>query len=246
MQYARIVDKGECMSTLHNLTQFPWPAPFLKEVANRTEWAKHDFYPSNDLVGEVPYIIKQDWSRMIAQDVYILLINQQFWVPMTIKGIVFISQEEYEQSRPNNIIRGMDERQERINAFNWDSLTKPKFSQHNVLLDLDADIYCRATYQSVVQHASPARITSMAMDLLRQGCEEWSLNALTSNMVEWVKKDVTASGWELTDKDGVSWWIGLYAMAYTKTRTDNLHPFDEIFKNAYILYFKQNPTLWRP
>ena len=45
MQYARIIDKGECLSTLYKFPQIPWPKAFLKEVANKHEWAKHDFYP---------------------------------------------------------------------------------------------------------------------------------------------------------------------------------------------------------
>ena len=117
MEYAKIIDKGECMSTLYTFPQIPWPEPFLKDVANKIEWAKYNFYPSNGLVAEVPYIIKRDMSRGIDIDVFILRINNRYYVPMTGKGIQFITESEYKQSVPNNVIKDMDYRQQQINGF---------------------------------------------------------------------------------------------------------------------------------
>ena len=117
MKYAKIVDKGECMSTLHQLPVL-WPEPFLKDVANKLEWAKYGFYPSNDLVAEIPYeITKSIFGQNLGMTIYILRIDDRFYVPMTVKGIEFITQEEYLRLKPKNQLRGMDARQERINAF---------------------------------------------------------------------------------------------------------------------------------
>lgn len=117
MEFAEIIDRGECLSTLNTFHQIPWPKPFLKKIACREEWAKSDFYPRNGLVAEIPYIIKKDMSLKIDVDIYILRINEEFYVPMTLKGIKFISKSEYKIQRTYNVIEGMDERQRRINDF---------------------------------------------------------------------------------------------------------------------------------
>ena len=56
-------------------------------------------------------------SLKIDIDIYILKINEKYYVPMTLKGIKFISEHEYNSKRPQNKIRGMDDRQNRINDF---------------------------------------------------------------------------------------------------------------------------------
>lgn len=43
MKYAKITDKGECLSTLDRFPQIPWPESWLKDVANKVEWAKYNF-----------------------------------------------------------------------------------------------------------------------------------------------------------------------------------------------------------
>ncbi|MDD4821718.1 MAG: hypothetical protein PHI48_04075 [Bacteroidales bacterium] len=116
-QYAEITDRGECLATLYTFPQIPWPESFLKHVACREEWSKSDFYPHNGLVAEIPYVISQNISLKIDIDIYILKINETFYVPMTIKGIKLLSESEYRNKRPFNKIQGMDERQSRINDF---------------------------------------------------------------------------------------------------------------------------------
>ena len=43
MKYAKITDKGECLSTLDRFPQIPWSESWLKDVANKVEWAKYNF-----------------------------------------------------------------------------------------------------------------------------------------------------------------------------------------------------------
>ncbi len=113
-EYAVIIDKGECMSTLYQYPTFPWPEAFLKTVACKDEWTKHGFYPSNGLVGEIAY-------NMESQ-IYILKINDKFFVPMTRKGIQFISEMDYYKKKASNNIQEMDERQRKI-SNDWDKFT---------------------------------------------------------------------------------------------------------------------------
>ena len=113
-KFAEIIDKGECMATLYDYPNFPWPATFLRDVANKREWEKFDFYPSNGLVGEVAYNLESQ--------VYILKINDSFYVPMTRKGINLISATEYSLRKGQNKLQNKDGRQRKINE-DWDKFT---------------------------------------------------------------------------------------------------------------------------
>ena len=43
--YVRIIDQGECLSTTREYVDGVY--------ANKNEWAKHNFYPKNGMVGEL-------------------------------------------------------------------------------------------------------------------------------------------------------------------------------------------------
>jgi len=96
--YIEIVDCGECFSTTME---------FIDGVyANKTEWAKHNFYPQNGMVGEV---------RKITPRAYIIKIKDGIYVPMTKQGIREITYNEYLARKNNSNFSGMNERQKRIN-----------------------------------------------------------------------------------------------------------------------------------
>ena len=97
MKYAKIIDKGECYSTLNlNVSETP---------ANRNEWAKYNFYPKNGMVGIV----------LEVNGYNVLKINEGIYVPMSARGIEYINEQEYERGLPNNVCTGMDVRQTNIN-----------------------------------------------------------------------------------------------------------------------------------
>lgn len=83
MRYAKNTDRGECMSTM-NLVVDGVPA-------NKWEWAKYNFYPKNDMVGEV----------MLVRGFNVLKIMEGIYVPMSPLGIVEISADEYERGKGN-------------------------------------------------------------------------------------------------------------------------------------------------
>lgn len=96
--YVKIIDCGECFSTT---------TEFINGVyANRNEWAKHNFYPQNGMVGE---LVKRRGSA------YIIKIKEGIYVPMTEYGIKEIEYEEFLEGQSNNVSEGMNERQRRIN-----------------------------------------------------------------------------------------------------------------------------------
>ena len=76
--YVKIIDRGECFSTTME---------YINGVyANRDEWAKHNFYPQNGMVGEVVKVTPRAFIVKIMEGVY---------VPMTKAGLREISYEEY-------------------------------------------------------------------------------------------------------------------------------------------------------
>lgn len=101
--FVKIIDKGECFSSTME---------YINGVyANKDEWAKHNFYPKNGMVGE---LVKRTPSAFIVK------IAEGIYVPMTRNGIKEISESEYRAGLKNNVCSGMDERQTRINQqFNW-------------------------------------------------------------------------------------------------------------------------------
>lgn len=94
--YVRIIDQGECLSTTREYVDGVY--------ANKNEWAKHNFYPKNGMVGE---LVKR------TPMAYIVKIMDGIYVPMTRKGIEEISSKDYEAGVKNNLCCGMDERQKK-------------------------------------------------------------------------------------------------------------------------------------
>lgn len=96
--YVRIIDSGECFSTTME---------YINDVyANRNEWAKHNFYPQNGMVGELVKVTPRAFIVKIMEGIY---------VPMAKSGLKEISYDEYVASRDNNSCGGMNERQLRTN-----------------------------------------------------------------------------------------------------------------------------------
>ena len=96
--YVKIVDRRECYSTTMEFVDGVY--------ANKTEWAKHNFYPQNGMVGEV---------RKVTPRAYIVKVMEGIYIPMTKKGIREITYQEYMAEKGNNACSGMDERQQKIN-----------------------------------------------------------------------------------------------------------------------------------
>ncbi|MFR3186756.1 MAG: hypothetical protein ACLTOV_01105 [Phocaeicola sp.] len=107
MNYAKIIDKGECYSSLNlNVNGIP---------ANRNEWMKYNFYPKNNMVGMVLNI----------NGYIILKIDDNIYVPISSNGIRYISETEYYNGLANNIYSGMDVKQEQINNSFDEAISRP-------------------------------------------------------------------------------------------------------------------------
>lgn len=237
MKYAKIIDKGECMSTLYTFPQIPWPKPFLKDVANKREWEKWGVYPSNGLVAKVPYVIERDMSKNIDIEVYILRINNQFYVPMSGKGIVFISEQEYQDMQPLNKIQGMDEIQIYIND-SYDILESFACKSTIEKVAIVHCVYTKTMLRNKSEVAEPfindifghfVR-NEVAFFLSHDVAMDFIIDCVKNSMVVEEKDD-------LGNMDLVTWLIGLFVQGYLRALNDHKYSLDKIFKKVFIRYY---------
>lgn len=95
---AVILDKGECLSTIHTDQRFKWKDETVRKLAGKSEWLKHDFYPANGMSG---VIVQEFFNTLWGFNVYVLFIDNKFYVPMSEKGIKFVDDNSNHDSSIN-------------------------------------------------------------------------------------------------------------------------------------------------
>lgn len=224
MRYAKITDRGECMSTM-NLVVDGVPA-------NKWEWAKYNFYPKNDMVGEV----------MLVRGFNVLKIMDGIYVPMSPLGIAEISAEEYERGKVNNVCTGMDARQQNINdGIEGHSLFQEAFMRPGQHMPSEAEIYYISFRHSAARQGEPLqhRINHMARQLEGSDIVHLPYLQAVNRIVTIVKDLMRNEGWELNDVDGVSWFVGLIVTAYIRALgTFNMRTDKEVFIECFNKYFE--------
>ena len=228
MRYAKITDRGECMSTM-NLVVDGVPA-------NKWEWAKYNFYPKNDMVGEV----------MLVRGFNVLKIMEGIYVPMSPLGIVEISADEYERGKVNNVCTGMDARQQNINdGIEGHSLFQEAFMRPGQQMPSEAEIYYISFRHSAARQGEPLqhRINYMARQLEDSDIVHLPYNHAVTRIVMMVKGMMRDEGWQLNDVDGVSWFLGLTVTAYIRALgTFNQRTDRELFVECFNRYFESLRT----
>lgn len=108
----------------------------------------------------------------------------------------------------------------------------------NNYLESEALIYCISAQVAITSQgeALQKRIKLMANDLYSSGDLSFSYDRQIQKIVEKTKKDILDEGWDIADKQGVSWFIGLYAQAYSIA--DSTKDFKQIFQDAFKKYFQ--------
>ena len=236
MKYAKIIDKGECYSTTNMVVN--------GVPANKYEWAKYNFYPKNDMVGEV----------IVVNGRYVLKINEDIYVPMSGQGIVEISEAEYLAGKKNNVFTGMDERQQKINdgvdAF---AMFENTFRNPSKISDSpygqDAEIYFISFRMSASKQGESIqyRMNYMAQQLSSSTIVHLPYYKAVDQILEYVRRDIIDEGWSLSDIDGVTWFLGLYATAYVRALgTMCLKTDHDVFVDGFIKYFEQlnSKSVW--
>lgn len=107
-------------------------------------------------------------------------------------------------------------------------------------IDKEAEIYCTSVLVSMKkQQTQVDNVTSQtAKELMEMGIEQVSYHDVLSLICDWTEKAVTDSGWSAIDEDGVAWFMGLYCKSYVRSLIKKICPFEQIFKDCFILYFK--------
>lgn len=95
MKFARIINKGQCLSTINGSNKFNWSKEHIKALAGKSEWIKGDFYPANGMVG---IVVDQFHNPLWDHEIIVLEIDRKWFVPMHENSIEYISEIEYEQA----------------------------------------------------------------------------------------------------------------------------------------------------
>lgn len=271
--YAEIIDKGECMSTLNQYHDFPWPEPFLKKIACRDEWSKYNFYPSNGLVGKIAYNMEST--------IYILIINELFYVPMSKKGIQFISEKEYSERISTQLITGMDERQKKINN-NWDQFTNSNQIIDAINLNLLRSLSLHSTNRQWISQNTPKDLINNLFNsdrseapfscissielILKQYSNEPQYREMINQMIGYLEEDLEFKSWNFNqiidwivnqtlrsaihhkldklDANIIVWWMGFYTYAVCIVNTHYKYEYESIFISAWGKYFTNETLLY--
>ncbi len=97
--YVKIIDKGECYSTLNQNDSIKWKDDLLKEKANRYYWSRTGFYPADGMVGVVVDHMK---NTVFGNEIFVVQIDEDIYVPMSKRGVELINKVEYLKLRDNN------------------------------------------------------------------------------------------------------------------------------------------------
>lgn len=226
-QFAEIIDKGGCYSTLNAVPELQWPDHKLKQLANRDEWSKYNFYPSNGLVGEITYTLKYG-----NQQIIILRINNRYYVPMSAGGIRIISEEEWKSKQQMNTISNMDDRQRKIN-MEYDSF------QQNLQGTSNAFIYCQSSKIALAAanqstHNIISKISRMLSD---SNIQNIAYERMINDFVENTKRFVIGEKWDLNDEQGFSWFLGMICKAATLSHPSLTDKYDQLFVDSFNKHF---------
>ena len=83
-QVAVITDKGETLSGMEGNKMFAWKNEEIMNKAGINTWKKTNFYPENGMIGE---IVDSFPNPIFGFTIFVLLVNDVFYVPMNEKGI---------------------------------------------------------------------------------------------------------------------------------------------------------------
>lgn len=230
-KYARIIDRGECYSTSKLVIN--------GVPANKAAWAEFNFYPKDDMVGEL----------MLVNGCHVLKITDDIYVHMSTDGIQEISENEYKAGVKNNVFTGQDERQKRINEQvdvlleKEDLIHGKRFKEVSEMSpeDQDAEIFCFSAKNALAKMHDELvpRISDMATTLRLQHIETLAYDNVIQRLAEFSMADMGIFGYLKNDKEQAVWFIGLWTKAYEEALDGiGFHSFDETFKKVYKTYWE--------
>lgn len=105
----------------------------------------------------------------------------------------------------------------------------------------NADIYCRSSKTGLSTRKPEF------LQMIQESVREWkespavqkmSFNELVYCIVDNASNAIMQNNWNPNEMDGAAWFIGNFTDIVTQARTDCRGKYDELFKGAFNLYFK--------
>ena len=230
MQYARIIDKGECESTN--------PLVVDGVPANITMWKRYNFYPQNNMVGEL----------MLVNGINVLHIMEDIYVVMH-KGLEIISEEEWREGQQFNVCVGLDDKQWALYMLTQACLLKKeaKESPKQFATEVEKEAYevFIATLFQILrgEELQQKKINSLAIRMKSSSLHLVSYQVAKYRMLSEIRNFLRGNGLEMDDFEIVSYYLCIYALAYNRTLGPIAIKEDcEIFNELYVL-FKDNYSI---
>lgn len=226
MKYARIIDRGECVST-HSLVIDGVPA-------NVTEWKKYNFYPQNNMVGEL----------MNVNGYHVLHILPHIYVVMARIGIEEISEEEWRDGQKYNTYTGMDEKQWKLyNFFQWSLLKDEEINEpkcFDSFIKNEAHTQFIYTLNEIVKGAErqQKKISDYAEKIKSSQIMYMTYTDFIKKVVGDINVFINNNCLSLSDKDIVSWCLAVYVLAYNRALGPIAQKEDwEVFNDCYSVIY---------
>lgn len=225
MEYARIVDKGQCASTI----------PLIVDgvPANITEWKKYNFYPQNNMVGEL-LKVKNENVLHIMPHIYVVMSNTP-----TI-GFEIITEEEWREGQKYNTYTGMDERQWKIHTqWQWlllkeEELYNPKVFDSYIRNEAHTQFVYTLNQIGIGEERQQKKINDYATKIKSSDIMFLTYTDFIKRVVSDIRRFLGNNGLGLGDKDILSWFLAIYVMAYNRALGPIAQKEDwEIFNDCY-------------
>ena len=221
MLYARIIDRGECESTN--------PLVVDGVPANVSEWKKYNFYPQNNMVGEL----------MKVNNINVLHILPHIYVVMN-KGIEIITEEEWREGQQYKTYTGMDERQWKIhNQWQWlllkeEELISPKVFDSYIRNEAHTQFIYTLNQIGKGEERQQKKINEYAAKIKSSDIMFLTYNDFVKRVVSDIRKFLSNNGLGLGDKDILSGFLAVYVLAYNRALGPIAQKEDwEIFNDCY-------------
>ena len=111
------------------------------------------------------------------------------------------------------------------------------------ILDINAENYCTSALNAIKVQGKPLqdRLEWMANEMLRKKQDKMPYDEFIVSAVRWTREAIVKEGWSLTDANGISWFVSLYAGAYSSIKPGC--SFRQIFKDIFKSYYSETRFL---
>lgn len=108
-------------------------------------------------------------------------------------------------------------------------------------IETEAMIYCNSAKNALLQAPPDVQqaIQSQAAAWVNFGIHRISYSDAINEIVKYAIENNKEQGWDPTDEDGISWFLGIHCKAYDIACGKSSRGFSEIFKDAFIKHFSE-------